>query len=90
MDTRRKERRVSKRKTTRDNRWVYLAGGALAVAGVIALIVVGALTRGGDEGPAPGDQVIVPGPRPADVPRDGLVYGDPAAPVTITEYADFQ
>jgi protein-disulfide isomerase len=37
-----------------------------------------------------GDAVVVPTTRPASVPRNGLVYGDPNATVAVTEYLDFQ
>jgi len=68
--------------------WIYLAGGALAVIAVLAVIIIGAATR---DGGSDGDKAtVVPTPRPATVPRDGLTYGNADAPVTITEYMDFQ
>lgn len=68
--------------------WMYIGGAAVALALVAALILLGALSGGDDGGKI--ETVVVPTPRPADVPRDGAVYGDPGATVTVTEYVDFQ
>jgi hypothetical protein len=68
--------------------WIYIGGAAVALSLVAALILLGALSRGdggGDFGP-----IVAPTPRPAAVPRDGAIYGDPSATVTVTEYLDFQ
>lgn len=84
-----KNRAPGQRRSRRDTRRVYLAGAALALGVVGLVILFGAVSRGGDGGNI-GDPVVVPVARPATVPRDGLVYGDPNARVTITEYLDFQ
>jgi hypothetical protein len=61
----------------------------VAAVAVTALIVAGALSRGGDDGGA-GGQVVVPTPRLAGLVSDGRVLGEQGAPVSIVEYADFQ
>lgn len=73
-------------------RGVYLIGGALALATVTVVIVVSAFARSGGNGngPAPGASPIVPVLRPTAVPSSGLVYGSQSAPVTVTEYFDYQ
>ncbi len=68
--------------------WIYIWGAAVALALVAALILLGALS-GGDGGGNFGP-VVAPTARPATVPRDGAVYGNPNATVTVTEYLDFQ
>ena len=68
---------------------IYIAGAAIAVVLVAAVILLGAASRGGNNDGASAE-VIVPTQRPAAVPANGTVYGDPAAPVTVTEYLDFQ
>ncbi len=70
--------------------WVYLAGGAVALGLVGAIILVGVATRTGGEGGSPGAPIVVPTQRPDVVARDGMTYGRPDAPVTIVEYLDFQ
>jgi protein-disulfide isomerase len=68
---------------------MYVTGGAAALAIVGALILLGAVSRGDNESSNSGT-VFVPTPRPATVARAGQVFGDPAAPVTIVEYIDYQ
>lgn len=68
--------------------WIYIFGAVIAVLAVLAVIAIGALSRNGED--APSGPPIVPTARPAAVPAEGLVYGDPNAPVTIIEYLDFQ
>lgn len=68
-------------------RRVYIVGAAGALFVVLALVLLGALSRGNGE---IGDAVILPSPRTTDIPRDGLLLGDSAAPVSLIEYADFQ
>lgn len=70
--------------------WVYLAGGAVALGLVGAIILVGVATRTGGEGGSPGAPIVVPTQRPEVVARDGMTYGRPDAPVTVVEYLDFQ
>ncbi len=84
-----RNRAPGQRRSRRDTRRIYILGAALALGVVGLVILFGALSRGGDGGNI-GDPVVVPAARPAAVPRDGLVYGNPGAAVTITEYLDFQ
>jgi hypothetical protein len=67
--------------------WRYAAGGVVAAVAVGALIAVAVVTNdgGGDGGP-----LVVPTPRPDDIPQNGRVLGVSGAPVAVVEYADFQ
>ncbi len=86
-----KRRSGERRRGSRSGRtgWLYAAGGGAALAVVGALILLGAVSRGDNEGNS-GGEVFVPTPRPATVARNAQVFGDPAAPVSIIEYLDFQ
>ena len=66
--------------------WVYAAGAAGSAA-VLALFVIASGLIGGETEDAP---IVVPVPRPPGLAQEGHVLGSPSAPVTITEYADFQ
>ena len=66
--------------------WVYAAGAAGGAA-VLALFVILSGVIGGETEDPP---IVVPVPRPAGLAQEGHVLGSPNAPVTITEYADFQ
>lgn len=69
----------------KSRRGVY---GVVAVAIVaVAVLAIGVTVFGPSNDPefAPGVETIATG-----VPQDGLVLGDPDAPVTIAEYADIQ
>ena len=66
--------------------WVYAAGAAGGAAVMALFVIVSGLTGGETEDPS----VVVPVPRPAGLAQEGHVLGSPSAPVTITEYADFQ
>ena len=61
--------------------------GAAGGAAVLALFVIVSGLIGGDTKDPP---IVVPVPRPAGLAQEGHVLGAPGAPVTITEYADFQ
>ena len=83
----RRSRAPQGRNGTRRRR-VYIAGAAGALIVVAALILLGPLSGGdGDSGGGP---VVLPSPRSTDIPREGLVLGNSAAPVSVVEYADFQ
>lgn len=60
---------------------------AIAIGAALALVAVALLLRNGDESatPAPGVSVDLSG-----IPQSQLVLGDPAASVTLIEYADLQ
>ncbi|MDP2675537.1 MAG: hypothetical protein Q8Q00_11640 [Dehalococcoidia bacterium] len=66
--------------------WVYAAGAAGGAAVLALFVIVSGLTGGDTEDPP----LVVPVPRPAGLAQEGHVLGAPSAPVTITEYADFQ
>lgn len=70
--------------------WVYLAGSAVALGLVGAIILAGVATRAGQDGGNVGAPIVLATPRPESVPRDGMTYGQPSAPVTVAEYLDFQ
>ena len=65
-----------------------MVGGAV----VLAVVVVGALIlfNRPDDDDASGLALTIPPPRDASVPTDGRTLGNPDAPLTIVEYADFQ
>ena len=67
---------------------LYIAGSAFALSLVAALILLGNVSLSTDSGSS--DVVLVPTQRPQAVPRNGTVYGEPDAAVTISEYLDFQ
>ena len=67
--------------------WVYAAGAAGGAAVLALFVIVSGLIGGGDtKDPA----IVVPVPRPAGLAQEGHVLGSASAPVTITEYVDFQ
>jgi protein-disulfide isomerase len=66
----------------------YFIGALVAVIAVGALLLIGSLTR--DNGPSPDAEIIVPTPRPAEIPQSGRTFGQAEAPVTVQEYLDFQ
>jgi protein-disulfide isomerase len=68
---------------------LYVLGAAFTAA-VVGVVILIAVTTSGGEGGVPGGPIVVPDPRPSDVPQEGHVYGDPDAPVTIDEYLDYQ
>jgi protein-disulfide isomerase len=67
---------------------MYIIGGLAALVAVLFVISLGALARGGDGGFS--GTVVVPAARPSDIAQSGHVYGDGEAPVTVSEYLDFQ
>jgi protein-disulfide isomerase len=76
--------------------WAWV-GLALAIAGVLAVVLILASRYGADEAPAP--QTTAGGELSyADetqqmlegIPQDGVAIGDPDAPVTLVEFADVQ
>lgn len=91
MGRRARGRREHKRPTRTNRRVRYtgvLTGMAVAAVVVIALIV--SQTLCGSDGDGTPSEIVVPTPRPADIPREGTTLGSPDAPLTIVEYTDFQ
>src|SRR5450759_1323566 len=80
----------SSAKASPPNLRFYIIGAAATLAVVAAVIGMGALARGGGGNSTANSAIVVPTPRPSDVPKSDHVFGDPSAPVTITEYIDFQ
>ena len=82
---RRGESRPPSPSTTGDRRTVYVI---VAIAILAAAVLAVGVTVSGDDGGAdiePGVETIATG-----IEQNGLVLGDPDAPVTIAEYADIQ
>ena len=77
-------------RSERRKKMMQLASGAvfLAIVVVVALIVVNGSSGGGDssniEGAAEVSQAL------SGIPQNGMVLGDPGAPVEVAEFADLQ
>lgn len=67
---------------------LYIWGIVVSVLVVGLLIGLEVATQGG--GGDAGGPLVIPSPRDPSIAHDGLVLGSPNAPVTITEYLDFQ
>ena len=80
----RAQRRAAEQQAARRKQFMLL-GGAVAVALVVALVLI-MLNRPQDGG-AP---IVAAAPLPASIPVEGAVMGHESAPVTITEWGDFQ
>lgn len=77
----------------RQRQRLWLLGGALVIA--IVVVVAIAVASGGDDTPELREGEVIAGQieaeeRFAGIPQDGIVLGDPRAPVTLVEFADFQ
>lgn len=79
------ERKLEEARKKRMRKFAYL-GGALGIALIVALILILASQEETDSLPA----VVAGKPVDASIPRDGRVLGDPGAPVTLVEWADYQ
>jgi protein-disulfide isomerase len=72
----------------RKRRFVFLAAAlSVALVAVIALIAV-SRDSGGSSSSLPA--VVAAAPLDTSIPRNGRVLGDPNAPVTLVEWADYQ
>lgn len=84
---------MSKRRRARQqkgsNSQLYLIG-AVIVAAVVGVVVLISVTTSGGTEDVPSGPIVLPDPRPANVPQTGHVYGDLDATVTIDEYLDYQ
>lgn len=89
---RRTRGRREQKKPTRPNKRVRYLGiltGMAAAAVVVVILIVSQTVCGGD-GNGTLSEILLPTPRPADVPQEGTTLGNPDAPLTILEYSDFQ
>lgn len=98
----RKERRASARAErdraaeaarSRQRQRIWLLGGIVAIAAVVAVIFI--VAAGGDDRKALQRGESVPGQIEAaalfrGIPQDGITLGDPRAPLTLVEFADLQ
>jgi len=99
----RKERRATARAErdraaeaarARQRQRLWVIGGALALAAVIVAVIAIA-TGGGNGKPKLKAGEVVPGQKEtaalfAGIPQNGIVLGNPRAPVTMVEFADLQ
>jgi protein-disulfide isomerase len=92
MGRRARGRREQKRPTRPKRRLRYLGilAGVAAAAVVVAVVIIISLAPWDSDGGSTPSEVIVPTPRPADIPHQGTTLGNPDAPLTIVEYTDFQ
>jgi protein-disulfide isomerase len=91
MGRRARGHREQKKPTRPNKRARYLGiltGMAAAAVVVIALIV--SQTLCGSDGDGTLSDIVLPTPRPADIPQEGTTLGSTDAPLTILEYSDFQ
>jgi protein-disulfide isomerase len=87
-----RRRREQKKKPTRPNRRLRYLGiltGMAAAAVVVIILIVLSQTIWESGGDGTSAEIIVPTPRPADIPQEGTTLGNPDAPLTILEYSDF-
>lgn len=70
------------------NTLVAVAAGAVLV--VLAVILASLLLAGGDDEPSAPATTAAPSALFDGIPQDGTFLGDPAATVTLIEYADMQ
>jgi protein-disulfide isomerase len=85
---RRKEQRRPPTLSRRLRGLRWLVAVVVATAAVVGLILLGVLTRGGDEGE--NTPLVVPTPRGTETPSQGSTLGSANAPLTIVMYSDFQ
>jgi protein-disulfide isomerase len=86
--SRRAQRRLDEERSRRRQR-LMLVGGAV----VLAIVIVGALilVNRPDDGNDTSDQAVtIPEARDTSIPQNDRTLGNPDAPLTIVEYADFQ
>lgn len=76
------------RRNAGGSRGLYIAAAAIALALVAAIIMLGTASR--DNGDGANAPIVMPTARPSAVATNGMVYGEPGATVTVTEYLDFQ
>lgn len=84
---RRSQRKRRRSGAARSPLTLYVWGAVAAVLVVAAVVSIAVLSSSSDSAPS---EIVVPTERPADIPTDGRVFGDPDAPVLVSEYLDFQ
>jgi protein-disulfide isomerase len=62
----------------------------MAAAAAVVVILILSQTLCGSDGDGTPSEIVVPTPRPADIPHEGTTLGSADAPLTIVEYTDFQ
>ncbi len=84
----RAERRIREQRQAKMKKLMVL-GGAVLIA---LVVVVGLIVMTRDDEDTTGDkpEVVAATALDASIPRDGRVLGDPNAPVTLVEWADYQ
>jgi protein-disulfide isomerase len=91
MGRRTRARREQKRPTRQSRRLRYLGIlSGMAAAAVVVIVLIVSQTLCGSDGDGTPSEIIVPTPRPADIPHEGTTLGSADAPLTIVEYTDFQ
>jgi protein-disulfide isomerase len=92
MGRKARKRREQKRPTRPDKRLRYLGilAGMAAAAAVVVILIVLSQTVWESGGDGTLSEILLPTPRPADIPQEGTTLGSADAPLTIFEYSDFQ
>jgi protein-disulfide isomerase len=85
--------RREKKRPTRPNRRARYLGiltGMAAAAVAATILIVLSLAPWESDGDGTLSDIVLPTPRPADIPQEGTTLGSADAPLTIFEYSDFQ
>ena len=84
-------RREKKKPTRPDRRARYLGilTGMAAAAVAATILIVLSLAPWESDGDGTLSDIVLPTPRPADIPQEGTTLGSSDAPLTIVEYSDF-
>jgi protein-disulfide isomerase len=85
--SRRAQRRIQEERNRRRQRLMMIGGAVVLAVAVVGAVIL--LTRP-DDNDASDQALTIPPKRDTSIPMDGRTFGNPDAPVTITEYADFQ
>lgn len=84
--SRRAQRRIEQQRQQKRRRLLLLGAGVCAA---VLIVVAAILLSRPDDGP--GDTAVIPPEaREGNIVQDGRTLGNPDAPVTIVQYADFQ
>ena len=76
--------------TDQRRRVLAILGAAVAAAVGVAVLLIVLNRRGADDDPSSMTLRDAENPIAAGIPRDGRTIGDPAAPILVVEYADYQ